>query len=82
VRGEGIGEAALGGEPVEFLGLENSNVFEQQAWDVAIRKVMDGHMNVVSYGSVVAFSSWDMLALRGVVELGIHVVFNVFEESL
>jgi len=29
-----------------------------------------------------AFSSWDMFALRGVVELGIHVVFNVFEESL
>jgi len=43
---------------------------------------MDGHTNAISYGSVVAFSSWDMLALRGVVELGIHAVFNVFEESL
>jgi len=43
---------------------------------------MDGHTDAISYGLVVAFSSWDMLALRGIVKLGIHVVFNVFEESL
>jgi len=43
---------------------------------------MDGHTNAISYGLVVAFSSGNMLVLRGVVKLGIHVVFNVFEESL
>jgi len=43
---------------------------------------MDGHTNVISYGSVDAFSCWDMLARRGVVKLCIHVVFNVFEESV
>ena len=36
VRGEGVGEAALGWEPVEFLGFGNSNVLQQQARDVAI----------------------------------------------
>jgi len=43
---------------------------------------MDGHTDVISYGSVVAFSCWDMLALRGIVKLGIHVVFNIFKERL
>jgi len=57
-------------------------VFQQQARDVAIRKAMDGHTDAISDGLIVAFSSWDMLALRGVVKLGIHVVFKVFEESL
>jgi len=42
VRGEGVGEAALGWEPVEFLSFGNSNVFQQQAGEVAIRKAMDG----------------------------------------
>jgi len=82
VRGEGVGEAALGWEPVEFLSFGNSNVFQQQARDVATRKAMDGHADAISYGLVVAFSSWDMFALQGVVELGIHVVFNGFEENL
>jgi len=38
VRGEGVGEAALGWEPVKFLGFGNSDVRQQQTWDVAIRK--------------------------------------------
>jgi len=37
VRSESVGEAALGWEPIEFLGFVNSNVLEQQARDVAIR---------------------------------------------
>jgi len=37
VRGESVGEAALGREPIEFLSFRNSNVLEQQARDVAIR---------------------------------------------
>jgi len=82
VRGEGIGETTLGREPVKFLGFGNSNVLEQQTWEVAIRKAMDCHSNAMSYGAVVAFSSWDMLALRGIVKLGIHVVFDVVEECL
>jgi len=82
VTGEGVGEAAFGWEPVEFLGFGNGNVLWQQTWDVAIRKVMDGHTDAVSCGSGVAFSSWDMFALGDVVELGIHVFFNVFEENL
>jgi len=80
VSGEGVGEAALNWEPVEFLSFGNSNVFQQQARDVVTRKAIDGHMDAISHGSVVVFSSWDMFALRGAVELGIHVVFNVFEE--
>jgi len=43
---------------------------------------MDGHTDAISCGSVVVLNSWDMFALRGAVELGIHVVFNIFEESL
>jgi len=82
VRGESVGEATLGREPVELLGFKNSNVLEQQARDVAIREVMDGHTNAISYGSIVAFSCWDMLPLRGAVKLFIHVAFNVFEESI
>jgi len=41
---------------------------------------MDSHTNAISYGSVVAFGCWNMLALRGVVKLGIHLVFSIFEE--
>jgi len=37
---------------------------------------------VISYGAVVAFGCWNMLALRGVIKLRIHVVFNIFEERL
>jgi len=73
VRGEGIGEAALGWEPVEFLGIGNSNVFEQQSWDVAIGKVMDGHTNAISDGSVVAFSSLDMLVFKESLELDVRI---------
>jgi len=80
-RGESVGEAALSWEPIEFLGFGNSNVLEQQARDVAIREVIDGNKNAISCDSVVAFNCWNMLALRGAVKLGIHVVFNVFEES-
>jgi len=82
VRGEHVREAALGWEPLQFLGFGNGNVLWQQTWDVATGKVMDGHTDAISYGAVVAFSSWDMFALRGAVKLGIHVVFDVFEESL
>jgi len=57
-------------------------VLEQQERDVAIREVMNGHTNAISHGSVVAFSCRNMLSLRGAVKLGVHVVFNVFEERL
>jgi len=43
---------------------------------------MDGHTDAISNGSVVAFDCWNMLALRGIVKLGIHVVFNIFKERL
>jgi len=82
VRGESVGVVALSGEPVEFLGFGNSNVLEQQARDVTTREALDGHTNAISCGLVVASSCWDMLALRGMVKLCIHVVFNIFEESL
>ena len=80
VRGESVGEAALGQEPIEFLSFPNSNVLEQQARDVAVRQVMDGHTDAISDGSFVAFCCRNMLALR-IVKLGIHVVFDVFKES-
>jgi len=36
VRGECVGDAALGGEPVEFLKFRNHNVLEQKSRDVVI----------------------------------------------
>jgi len=41
---------------------------------------MDGHMNAISDGTVVVFGCRNVFAMRGVVKLGVHVVFNVFKE--
>jgi len=41
---------------------------------------MDGHTNAFSNGVVVAFGGRNVFALRGVVKLCVHVVFNVFKE--
>jgi len=43
---------------------------------------MNCNADAFSNGSVVAFSCRDVLALRSIVELCIHVVFDFFEEGL
>jgi len=43
---------------------------------------VNGHADAFGNGSVVAFSCRDVLALRSIVKLCIHVVFDFFEEGL
>jgi len=43
--------------------------------------VVNCNANVFSNGSVVTFSHWNVLALRSIVKLFIHVVFDFFEEG-
>jgi len=81
MRSEGVGNDALGREPVEFLGFGNRNVLEQKSRDVATGQVVNSNANAFSDGSVVAFSGWNVLALGSIVKLCIHVVFNFFKEG-
>jgi len=57
-------------------------VLEQKSRDVAIGQIMNCDVDAFSNGSVVAFSCRDVLALRSIVKLCIHVVFDFFEEGL